>query len=493
MAKNILDHLFDTANQTIKMSLKQKTMLYVGILALLVLSNTGLLLLITTGKASLSTKLILAFTAFTLIYLAVMIYWFIWYFTKQIVAIGKLAGSIAEGNLNFNELDIKTNDEVQKLNESVSKMGSNLRESLDNISNNVRQVESSYSIISEKILSFISISEKTNNKLEDLVRREMKQTNNLNGLVEIIYELNKATNQVAAGVGETAKNTRESAKSVQDTAVKIEEINNNIRELDLSSQATLESAKTGQAEIIKTVESIKAINKKVLENEEVIGNLFELTKRISTITEFIERIAEQTNLLALNAAIEAARAGEKGRGFAVVAEEVRKLAVQSEKAIKEIKELTLNIEKQSEYANEAIKECKDYAGLGSTQVQGTSEAFNSIFNKVSVINQNIDFIKKSIENISEHSRDLVLSVDNISAISHEHSAIAEELLASYAAAQETVNSVNLNITECTNDLTALKEQEKANIGKVKLIGENLLELKQHTSKLQSLLDRFKKD
>lgn len=285
-------------------------------------------------------------------------------------------------------------------------MGSNLRESLDNISNNVRQVESSYSIISEKILSFISISEKTNNKLEDLVRREMKQTNNLNGLVEIIYELNKATNQVAAGVGETAKNTRESAKSVQDTAVKIEEINNNIRELDLSSQATLESAKTGQVEIIKTVESIKAINKKVLENEEVIGNLFELTKRISTITEFIESIAEQTNLLALNAAIEAARAGEKGRGFAVVAEEVRKLAVQSEKAIKEIKDLTLNIEKQSEYANEAIKECKDYAGLDSTQVQGTSEALNSIFNKVSMINQNVDYIKKSIENISEHSRNL---------------------------------------------------------------------------------------
>jgi methyl-accepting chemotaxis protein len=355
----------------------------------------------------------------------------------------------------------------------------------------VEQVESSYNIINEKIIFFIKASEKTNTKLEDLVCREMQQTENIKGLVEVIYQLNKATNQVAAGVAETARNTDESAKSVQDTALKIANINTGIKELDASSDSTLESAKSGQAEIYNTVESIQAINTKVLENEEVIGKLFELTERISSITEFIERIAEQTNLLALNAAIEAARAGEKGRGFAVVAEEVRKLAVQSEKAIKEIKELTINIQNQSKSANNAIKECKEYASKGSAQVEGTSRAFKSIFNQVSMINLNIDSIKKSIENISQHSQQLVFSVDNISNISHEHSAIAEELLASYVNAQQTVNNIDQNVNECTVDLNNLKEQEKTNIEEIKLIGVNLLELKQYTDNLKILMRRFK--
>ena len=84
---------------------------------------------------------------------------------------------------------------------------------------------------------------------------------------------------------------------------------------------------------------------------------------ISEILEVIRRVAQQTNLLGLNAAIEAARVGEHGRGFSVVAEEVRKLAVESNKSarnidemLKRFRESVIRVQKNVEQSNVISKD-----------------------------------------------------------------------------------------------------------------------------------------
>ena len=85
-------------------------------------------------------------------------------------------------------------------------------------------------------------------------------------------------------------------------------------------------------------DTIKRIANDSHENIEILVKLHNQTDSITGIVKTIQQIASQTNLLALNAAIEAARAGELGRGFDVVAKEVKKLSVQVEHSISEVKD-----------------------------------------------------------------------------------------------------------------------------------------------------------
>lgn len=70
-------------------------------------------------------------------------------------------------------------------------------------------------------------------------------------------------------------------------------------------------------------------------------------QKTDVILTFIRGVSANSNLLGLNAAIEAARAGESGRGFAVVADEIRKMAINSSEAIKNIEDILLAIQNKN--------------------------------------------------------------------------------------------------------------------------------------------------
>ncbi|WP_275119868.1 methyl-accepting chemotaxis protein [Alkalihalobacterium chitinilyticum] len=111
-----------------------------------------------------------------------------------------------------------------------------------------------------------------------------------------------------------------------------------INELSETLAASIEEISASLSEISNTALESSASQEKITESAHDMKKHADETQ---TITSLIKKIAGQTNLLALNAAIEAARAGDHGKGFAVVANEVRKLSVESNDAVKGI-ELSLH-------------------------------------------------------------------------------------------------------------------------------------------------------
>ncbi|EEG78722.1 methyl-accepting chemotaxis protein [Dethiobacter alkaliphilus] len=95
----------------------------------------------------------------------------------------------------------------------------------------------------------------------------------------------------------------------------------------------------------------------------------------NSLLQVMQKVAAQTNLLGLNASIEAARVGEKGRGFGVVADEIRKLADNSVKSLKEIEEILGTLNK----AKESISgEINQIGSISSEQAAATQEMMAAV-------------------------------------------------------------------------------------------------------------------
>lgn len=276
-------------------------------------------------------------------------------------------------------------------------------------------------------------------------------------------EVNVTINEIASGASSQAEDAERGAEITSALNEEIEILLTYINEMkeragEVQSQNDLNS---------KTVASL---NEKTEENSQAtskISGSIEILKdkssTIGAIVDTISMIAGQTNLLALNASIEAARAGEHGRGFAVVAEEIRKLAEESDSAAKEIQVNIESIQSQTQETSLLMDTVNQSSGLQQEAVAEVDQAFSVIYKRISEIIGVIEQATIKVNDIALKKETMLEAIENISSVSEETAAGAEEVTASMELQTETVNKVSLSsdaLSGLANRLTELLEQFK---------------------------------
>jgi len=336
-----------------------------------------------------------------------------------------------KGDLNI-DFEIKTNDEIGKISNSLQVMANEIKQSMIEINNISNNVKNSSEELSE-------ISKEGKNVTENL----LLQTERIN---LSIHDTSSAIEEASSGIEEIAASSQHISQSTQN--------------LDSEIKNTETAIHTGLSILQKQKDRMIRVDTHNNKTLNIVEQVAQKTKNVQDILNTISSIAEQTNLLALNAAIEAARAGEAGKGFAVVAEEIRKLAEESKKSSKNITKILYEIMNSS---NEAYKASKNSIILYDELNDGANAIFTEFEN-----------ITKLVKSVNDR-------IEILSSSTEEQSASTEEMAAAMDSSSRSMIYVTEIITEINSKTEKLTEDSRntlnisKNLNSFSEIFENLLQ------------------
>ena len=349
--------------------------------------------------------------------------------TNQLIDLKKFAKDISDGNLDIEDINFNSNDEVEDLGISFV----NMKNSLKNIVKKVQENGTEIFVASSQLSASMDESSKVTEEILSLIIDSTEIANKQSDLVDFAL--------IEMGISNE----------------EIQYILSSSKQMQQQSNEAVNYSIQGKSNLDNMLKQLLKINNLIMDFEKQATMLNNRSLEIENILSLIVGISNETNLLSLNASIEAARAGEQGKGFSVVAGEIGKLSKKSTDAVSEINKILTFIKKDTgeihtkmqvgiielQENQQIVDNLNDAFFNIEESNKKVNDSINDVYSNINEILSKMENIFFNMNNLKEHSLELSNSNTNNCVSMEEQSASIEEVNAS----SEMLKEMAMNMKE----------------------------------------------
>ncbi len=225
-----------------------------------------------------------------------------------------------------------------------------------------------------------AIADAINCTIEEL-HTLVEQVNQASALVvQASHQAQHVSSGLLTAAQQQSAKIEETTMAVLGMTGSITEVSDMATESAKVAKQSLATAEKGALAVHESIAGMNEIRTYIQDTSKRIKRLGESSQEIGEIVALITDITDQTNVLALNAALQATAAGEAGHGFTVIAQEVQRLAERSAEASKQISELIITIQGDTQDAIAAMERSALGVAKGAKRFDAAGRALEEIEN-----------------------------------------------------------------------------------------------------------------